>query len=111
MARLLAKLGYRVVIYTDSIEAVRTFRADPQCCDLVLTDMLMPRMTGLELTREVLALRPELPVIMVTGHSDGMDPLLARRRGLRDLILKPVRPDQLQQAVRKALDHGRHPDN
>lgn len=111
MAGLLAKLGYQLTVYADSIEAVKAFRADPQCCDLVLTDMLMPRMTGLELAREVLALRPELPVIMVTGHSDGIDPQRARQRGLRDLILKPVRPEQLQQAVRKALDHGKHLDS
>ncbi|MDK9707010.1 MAG: PAS domain S-box protein [Desulforhopalus sp.] len=108
---ILEEAGYKVLVFNDSIAAVKHFREDPHCCDLVLTDMLMPNMTGAELAREVLALRPDIPVIMVTGHSDNFDVHRARQRGIRDFILKPVKKGKLQQAIRKALDYGRNSDN
>lgn len=108
---ILEEVGYKVVTFNDSIAAVKRFREDPYCCDLVLTDMLMPNMTGAELAREVLALRPDMPIIMVTGHSANFDVHRAQQRGIRDLILKPVKRGKLQQAVRKALDYGRNSDN
>ncbi|MBU1568011.1 MAG: PAS domain-containing protein [Proteobacteria bacterium] len=108
---ILEQVGYQVVIFNDSIAAVKQFRENPHCCDLVLTDMLMPNMTGAELAREVLALRKDMPVIMVTGYGDTFDAQRARQVGIRDLILKPVKREKLQQAVRKALDYGKNSDN
>ncbi|MFH0783190.1 MAG: ATP-binding protein, partial [Pseudomonadota bacterium] len=111
LRRFLEQVGYQVVTFNDSIAAVKQFRENPNCCDLVLTDMLMPNMTGAELAREVLALRPDMPVIMATGHSDTLDGDRARRIGIRDLILKPVKRGKLQQVVRKALDYGKNSDS
>lgn len=105
LRRMLEQVGYQVVTFNSSIAAVKLFRENPHCCDLVVTDMLMPNMTGAELAREVLALRPDIPIIMVTGHSDTFDGHRARQTGIRDLILKPVKRSKLQQAVRKALDY------
>ena len=70
---ILQKVGYHVTMFNDSIAAVKQFRMDPNCCDLVITDMLMPNMTGAELAREFLALRSDLPIIMLTGHSENFD--------------------------------------
>lgn len=108
---ILEKVGYQVVLFNDSIAAVKHFRENPNCCDLVLTDMLMPNMTGAELAREVVALRPDMPIIMVTGHCDTFDVQRATQTGIRDLILKPVKRGKLQQAVRKALDYGKNSDH
>ncbi len=108
---ILEQVGYQVMTFNDSIAAVKLFRENPHCCDLVLTDMLMPNMTGAELAREILALRPDMPISMVTGHSDTFDVHRARQIGIRDLILKPVKRGKLQQTVRKALDYGKNSDN
>jgi len=108
---ILQQVGYEVLLFHDSSTAVQHFRADSSCCDMVLTDMLMPNMTGAELAREVLALRPDMPIIMATGHSDTFDVQRAKQVGIHDLILKPVKRGKLQQAVRKALDYGKNSDN
>ena len=104
--RMLGKLGYKVTIFTDSIEAISAFRKTPDAYDLVVTDMTMPKMTGAELAREVLALRPALPVIMTTGFSETIDMAKAKRLGIREFLLKPVKKEQLSVVVRKVLTDG-----
>lgn len=102
----LQSVGYRVTTFHDSIAAVKHFREDPDCCDLVVTDMLMPNMTGAELAREFLALRPGLPIIMVTGHSDTVNAGRARKMGVK-VLQKPVKREKLQKIVRGVLEHGK----
>ena len=104
--RMLGKLGYKVTIFTDSIEAVSAFRRNPDEYDLVLTDMTMPNMTGAELSREVMALRPALPVIMTTGFSEIIDMEKAKRLGIKEFLFKPVKKEQLAGVVRKVLTNG-----
>jgi len=108
---ILENVGYRVEAFHESIAAVKKFRENPDCCDLVLTDMLMPGMTGAELAREFLALRPELPIIMLTGHSDNFDSGRAKMLGIRELIQKPVKKEKLQHIVREILEHGKDIDH
>jgi CheY-like chemotaxis protein len=103
---MLQRLGYSITIFTDSIEAVSRFRRNPDAFDLVLTDMTMPKMTGAELTREVLSLRPKLPVIMITGFSEIIDKDKAQRMGVKEFILKPVKKEKLSQVVNRVLGHG-----
>ncbi len=104
--RMLRKLGYSPTVFTDSLEAVAKFRKNPNDFDLVLTDMTMPKMTGAELTREVLSLRPELPVIMTTGFNETIDREMAMRLGVREFLLKPVKKEKLSQVVRTVLGDG-----
>lgn len=103
---LLQDVGYRVTTYSDSMAAVRYFREDPDCCDIVLTDMLMPNMTGAELAREFLSIRRDLPIIMLTGHGENFDSNKALRLGIREFVLKPIRKDKLYQIFRKVLQDG-----
>lgn len=107
----LEDVGYLVSTFHDSIAAVKRFRENPYCCDLVLTDMQMPGMTGAELAREFLALRPDLPIIMLTGHSENFDVRRAKKMGIRELIQKPVKKDKLRQVVREVLGDGKDPDH
>ena len=79
---MLSALGCEVVGMTDSREALELFSADPQGFDLVVTDQTMPAMTGMELACKLLELRPGLPIIMVTGHSDLVDESLAKELGI-----------------------------
>lgn len=111
LRRSLEGVGYRVLTFHGSIAAVKKFREDPACCDLVITDMLMPAMTGAELAREFFAQRPGLPIIMLTGHSDTFDRDRAKAIGIREFIQKPVKREELQQIVRRVLEDGQDSDH
>ncbi len=102
--RLLEYLGYAPVTFADAEEALGRFRHDPTDFDLVITDLTMPHMTGLDLAMEISALRPELPVLLVSGFSGTWTPERVKALGLRDLIAKPVSVEVLAVAVRRALD-------
>ncbi len=102
--QMLRHLGYRVVTAGGSREALDLFRQMPDAFDLVITDMTMPHMTGEELARQILAIRPHLPVILCTGFSQKITPENARRLGIRDYLLKPLTIEQLAVKVRRALD-------
>ena len=96
-------LGYSVRTYTASLDALEAFRTDPAGVDLVIADQTMPRMTGFELARQMLALRPDLPIILVTGYSEIVNDLQARAIGIRDYLIKPITPETLAEAIRRAM--------
>ncbi len=103
---MLAGLGYRVEGRTSSLEALELFRTGPERFDLVITDMTMPNMTGLELARALMGLRPDIPVILCTGFSGQLTEDRAKLLGLRELIMKPVVLSQIAESVRRVLDKG-----
>ena len=97
-------LGYRVTIETDSIQALERFKQGPDTYDLVVTDMSMPVMTGDKMAREIMSVRPDIPVILTTGFSREMSEELALKMGFKGFLTKPMRFNDLALAVRKALD-------
>jgi CheY-like chemotaxis protein len=101
---MLEELGYEVTVKNDGIEALALFRADPSRLDLVMTDQTMPGMTGIELARELMSLRPSIPVIITTGFSDLVDAAIADAAGVRAFLMKPITRGELARTVRKALD-------
>jgi CheY-like chemotaxis protein len=101
---MLTDLGYDVVGMTSSLEALELFRGQPERFDLVITDITMPNMTGIELTRELLYIRPSIPVIGCTGFSEMISSESASSIGLKDLIMKPVIKRQLAEVIRGILD-------
>ncbi len=103
---MLSSLGYTVTVYTSSLEAVADFRRHPQNFDAIITDMTMPNMTGAELAREMLSLRPELPIIMATGYNETMDEEKASRIGIRSFLLKPLKKVKIATVLRTVLDNG-----
>ncbi|MDF1554185.1 MAG: ATP-binding protein [Deferrisomatales bacterium] len=104
-AELLGTLGYRVTATTSSLEALELFRADPGGFDCVITDQTLPRITGAELVTRLLRLRPDLPVVLCTGHSDLIDEGGARELGAREFLHKPLELKRLACAVAAALGH------
>jgi PAS domain S-box-containing protein len=101
--RALVQLGYDAVFATEPRVALDMVRADPGRFALVLTDQTMPTMTGLQLSSELRLIRPELPVIMMTGYTA---PHMAERvaaAGIRELLLKPVTMRSLGLSVHAAL--------
>jgi FixJ family two-component response regulator len=105
---VLGTLGYQVRSFSSPREALAAFLADPEACDLLVTDYTMPKMTGVELGAAVLKKRPELPVIVCTGFNNQLREDRARRQGIRRVLYKPLAKRDLAQAVRGALDDAGH---
>ncbi len=103
IAKLLIPLGYQATIFTSSIEALKQFKATPEAFDLIITDMTMPHMTGKKLATELMAIRPEFPVILCTGYSESVDKTEAKSLGIRELLMKPFVKNELEKAIRNAL--------
>jgi len=101
--QLLSKLGYQVEPYQDPNEALTVFQSDPNNFDLVITDMTMPQMTGDKLAEKILATRPDIPIIMCTGHSTQLDEQRAKKMGIADFALKPVTLSKFAEIIQKAL--------
>ncbi len=101
---LLESLGYTVHSTADSLEGLASFLADPDRFDLIITDTTMPHMTGDELTRKILAVRPDMPVILCTGFSETVNEEKARQIGARALVMKPLIRSELARIIRKTLD-------
>ncbi|MBU0482727.1 MAG: DUF3365 domain-containing protein [Proteobacteria bacterium] len=102
--RMLEWLGYEVTVESGSLEALATFRANPDQFDLVITDQTMPKMTGEQLTRELLAVRPDLPVILCTGYSEQINEEAAKAAGASAFMIKPLEQHDLAHTVRELLD-------
>jgi CheY-like chemotaxis protein len=100
----LERLGYTVTAVTDSREALRAFSADPSLFDLVITDQSMPNMAGSQLCSELLKLRPGMPIILCTGHSETISPERAKEIGISQFLMKPVVKQELAEAVRRVLE-------
>ncbi len=101
--QLLESLGYEVTIRSSSIEALELFKVQPDKFDLVITDLTMPNMTGDELAQKLMAIRPDIPVILCTGFSTKMDAEKTKKIGIRAFILKPVIKQDIAEIIRKVL--------
>ncbi|MCF7688459.1 MAG: PAS domain S-box protein [Cephaloticoccus sp.] len=87
--RILEQLGYKPVTKSDPVEALALIRSDPYRFDLVITDMMMPKMTGLDLTRELQAIRPNLPIILTSGYMGAASEKQLHNQGIREVLPKP----------------------
>jgi len=100
----LTNLGYAVEIRTSSIDALDLVRSVPERFDLLITDMSMPQMTGVNLVKEIRRFRPDLPVILCTGFSEQINEEMAREMGISTLLLKPIVRNEMAAAIRRALE-------
>ena len=102
--KIFKTLGYTVVTAGSGKEALEHFLKDPDFFNLVITDMAMPGMTGPDLARKIFKMRPDMPMILCTGHHDKMDADRARAMGFKAFLMKPVTVSMLANLVRKVLD-------
>ena len=102
--KILERLGYQVTSRTSSAEALEVFKAKPDEYDLVITDMTMPNMTGLELAPRLGEIRSDIPIIMCTGFNETIDEDKAKNMGILAYIMKPVLIDEIAKTIRKVLD-------
>ncbi|MEN8141028.1 MAG: response regulator [Thermodesulfobacteriota bacterium] len=100
----LSNYGYKVSAFTDSSAALAVFTANPGAFAMVITDMAMPKMNGDELSRKILALRPELPIILCTGFSELLNRDRALAIGIRRYVQKPVAMSELVRLMRELFD-------
>jgi two-component system, cell cycle sensor histidine kinase and response regulator CckA len=103
--KMLQSLGYEVTIKTSSTEALKLFAERPDSFDLVITDYTMPRMTGSDLAREMIRIRPDIPIILSTGFTERITPEKANELGIREFLMKPLSIRELARVVRRSLDN------
>ncbi len=107
--KLLATLGYRVTTFTDAQKALEQFRIDPNYFDLVITDLIMPKLTGEKLAQEIIRQRPAMPIIVSTGFSEDINEDELYSIGIRGVLYKPITIYHLATVIRKALDGDDQP--
>ncbi|MCP4692644.1 MAG: response regulator, partial [Desulfobacterales bacterium] len=99
----LRDLGYDVRAHQNSAEALEEFVADPRRFDVVVTDQTMPHLTGEEMARRMLEIRPDLPIVLCSGFNEVLSQKKALELGIREYIRKPVLTRELARAIRRAL--------
>jgi PAS domain S-box-containing protein len=102
--RILESLGYDAMSCSSSVEALEMFRVQPEKFDLVITDQTMPNMTGITLAQELMRIRSDIPVILLTGFDKSITPELLKQTGIREFLMKPVAKKELAVVIRKILD-------
>ncbi len=100
---ILGSLGYKVVTRTSSIKALEIFRVQPDTFDLVVTDLTMPGMTGIELARELLNIRSDIPIILCTGLRVPIDETELKEAGIHEIVMKPYPVSSFSRTIRKVL--------
>jgi PAS domain S-box-containing protein len=103
--RVMKGFGFDVITVKSGLEAIEVFSRIPECIDLVVTDMTMPGMTGIELTRKLIDVRSDIPIILCTGFNDAVNPQRARSMGIKGVLEKPADINELKSAIDQALDH------
>jgi CheY-like chemotaxis protein/anti-sigma regulatory factor (Ser/Thr protein kinase) len=103
-SQMLTALGYDVTSCTSTSEALERFEAQPDAFDLIVSDMTMPQMTGDQLARRMMAIRPEIPVILCSGFTKQITRSGAKAMGVRALLTKPLFQRELANTVRSVLD-------
>ena len=102
--RILGQLGYQVKTTNSSPEALAIFRSKPHEFDLVITDLTMPELTGINLAKALLEIRPDLPIVLCTGFSDQVNEEMLQSIGIHGLLLKPITIHELAHSVRMAIE-------
>jgi len=105
--QMLESLGYSVFGETDPRMALERFKSNPNQFDMVITDLTMPGMTGDALAKKIVCIRPDLPVILVTGFSERETQEHAGNMGIREIVMKPLTILDLASVVRRVLDQDR----
>ncbi len=104
LKKILTAQGYEVAAFGNGVQALTDFKERSKQYDLVVTDMTMPYMNGAEFSREILAMRPDIPIVLCTGHSELVNRKKALDMGIREYVEKPLEIEKLLKIIRKVLD-------
>jgi len=103
-AKMLRNLKYRVESRTNSLDALEVFKMNPDKFDLIVTDMTMPSMTGVQLAGEIRKTKPDIPIIICTGFSNSINRDNYKTQGINALVMKPMVIRELAETIRGVLD-------
>ena len=104
MHEMIENMNYQVKSFSDSVKAVGVFAASPDAFDLVITDMTMPGITGIELARRILKLRPDVPVLLCTGNDENLNLDMIEQIGIKEHLAKPVERKVLGETMKRVLE-------
>jgi len=102
----LQELGYDVVGESDAEKALRLFEESPDEFHLLIVDHLMPNVLGTELVKKALFIRPDINVLLVTGHEGAVSEEEAREAGVKEVLIKPLTTAELEAAIQRVMAHG-----
>jgi two-component system chemotaxis response regulator CheY len=106
VATLMSRRGHQCFQATDGVDALA--KAKTTIFDAIITDIVMPKMDGISLIKEVLMISPRLPIMVMTGFKNDFTPAVAKAAGARDTIAKPFSPMELYARFDKMMsDHGK----
>jgi PAS domain S-box-containing protein len=100
---MLENLGYKVTSTESSMDALELFCLNPDQFDIIITDQTMPKMSGVELAKKILAVRPDIPIILCTGYSSLISKETAKAIGIKSFVSKPINRVALANMLRDAL--------
>jgi PAS domain S-box-containing protein len=103
--QMLEQLGYKVDVYNKSPEALKVIRQQPDKYDLLISDLTMPKMTGLDLSERLQKFYSGLPVIIMTGYGDRLTSTTVKHYGIKQVVRKPILRRELAPAIREVLDN------
>lgn len=101
--KIFERLGYKVETNSSSISALEAFRKNPDAYDIVITDQTMPKMTGSTLAKELMSIKPDIPIILCTGFSDIVSEEDAKAIGIKEFVMKPIVVREIAEKVRAIL--------
>jgi len=106
--RVLLSLGYTVTVSNSPLEAIEIFKKDPEQFDLVITDQSMPKMTGFDMAKRLMKLRPEIPVILCSGYNEEVTDQNIKDAGIRAYLMKPMTKAALSKVIFDVLNEKKN---
>jgi CheY-like chemotaxis protein len=100
---ILAELGYEPIGFSSGPAALEAFRAAPQRFDIVLTDETMPEIIGTDFARQIALLRPDLPIVLMSGYGGAQLQARARAVGIREILRKPLQRKDIAESFGRVL--------
>jgi putative PEP-CTERM system response regulator len=103
LSEWLDNLGYQTTAVNDGFKAIELVELDDW--DVALVDLKMPKMNGIELLRRLREIKPDLPVIIITGHGSVDSAVMAMKEGAADYVMKPFNPEEINIIIKKLFEH------
>lgn len=100
---ILGNLGFHVIVHTDPVDAINAFKKDAQYIDLIITDHIMPGMSGVQLAREITSIKSDMQIILMAADKVGMTENRLKKIGIKQTITKPVSKHMLAKTISEVL--------
>jgi len=97
-------LGYKVDMFNSSIDALDFFKENYNSIDIVVTDQTMPGKTGIELAKQLLTIRSDIPIILCSGYAGTINKMKIQKAGIKQFVLKPVTVEDLSKEIHRILN-------